>query len=456
MNPYNFSLLFLAFGGLLLGLLVFLKRRDYVGRIYFLFMLVVAIWGCSFSVVLSNNVTEGVALMAARIAHGNGVFIAVTWYHFVLVLVGKVRARKKLLIGLYVFSFLVLPFMPTDFFVPRVEPILGFSYYTRTGIILDIAMFLYCAQVILAFIELAIGINRCTVADDKTRLKGFFIATFVGFLGGSLTILPVYEIPLPQYCIFLTPFYPFVTAYFMVRHHLFDVDDVIEAFQREKLASLGLMAASINHEIRNPLYIVKELLKSQIEFEKEGIQKKDPIEVAQKALAQTDRALEVVRKLSYFTRPTAQTEVTDSASVPRAVETVIGFAAHELKEENIAIRNELESHVPHVKADQRQLEEIFFNLIINACHAMSQGGELHISANHKNGRLFVTISDTGVGMGAKQLKNIFKPFYTTKTKTGTGLGLYITKELVERNYGTIQVHSEEGQGTRFILAFRTL
>ena len=118
---------------------------------------------------------------------------------------------------------------------------------------------------------------------------------------------------------------------------------------------------------------------------------------------------------------------------------------------------ELQVNVPEglsVCVDRYAAEEIFLNLIINACHAMSQGGELVISAQADGPFVKILISDNGLGISANQLRNIFKPFNTTKA-SGTGLGLYVVKELTRRCKGTIRVVSEKGMGCTFTLLFPT-
>src|SRR3989338_4885206 len=99
------------------------------------------------------------------------------------------------------------------------------------------------------------------------------------------------------------PLYPFIAAYFMIRHRLFDVEQVAQAFQREKLATIGLLASSINHEIRNPLYAAKGLLDNYVEMTKEGLREKSPLEIAERTSAQITRALDVITKLNRFAKP---------------------------------------------------------------------------------------------------------------------------------------------------------
>jgi two-component system, NtrC family, sensor kinase len=102
--------------------------------------------------------------------------------------------------------------------------------------------------------------------------------------------------------------------------------------------------------------------------------------------------------------------------------------------------------------NRRQLEEVFFNLIINACHAMEkEGGMLKLNAYRPNKKVIVEIADTGVGIPKENKTRVFDPFYSTKGDQGSGLGLYITKQLIERNGGKISVKSKHGEGTKFTL-----
>ena len=108
-----------------------------------------------------------------------------------------------------------------------------------------------------------------------------------------------------------------------------------------------------------------------------------------------------------------------------------------------------------VMVNRRHMEEILFNLMINACHAMGEhGGEIRIKAEKVNGSISVDVEDNGPGISKENILRIFEPFYSTKCEKGSGLGLYITKQLVERNGGKITVKSKLGQGTTFRLEFK--
>ncbi len=481
MNPYNFALLFFSFCTFLISVMIWFKRRDQISRIYFAFSAFVTIWSTSWSVVISDNASYNVALLCSRLTHGSAGLIAVTWFHFALVFTDNLAKHKKLLIGFYIFSFVILCFIFTPWFVPEVVPAVGFKHYTRSGPLLDAYIIMFFAGVILGFVQLYNEIKR-SVGEKKLQLQGLFVATLIGFLGGTSILLPMYGIMLPQYNLFMVPVYPFVMAYFIMRHRLFDVEQIVQAFQREKLVTIGLLAASINHEIRNPLYAVKSLLETYIDDDESGRQRKTPNEISKKALAQVSRALDVITKLNRFAKPATDSIAQDSkASIQEALQNVLDLVSYEFELDKIHIKDNLSKDLPPIQADQRQIEEILFNLIVNACHAMKErqktkdyrpetqavltlnsklstknhgGSAAYFGGETQN--IVIEIQDTGTGIPLEQAKHLFEPFHTTKGDKGTGLGLYITKQLVERNGGKITVKTVEGHGTTFVLEFKAL
>lgn len=118
---------------------------------------------------------------------------------------------------------------------------------------------------------------------------------------------------------------------------------------------------------------------------------------------------------------------------------------------------QLQTDLPVIRADHGQLQQVFLNVINNAIDAIRNDGEIHITSRRENNKtVMVAISDTGPGMAPEILKNIFEPFFTTKgneEKNGTGLGLAITYGLVQKMGGEIEVSSEVGVGTTFIITF---
>jgi signal transduction histidine kinase len=315
----------------------------------------------------------------------------------------------------------------------------------------------YFIVVPLGFIQL-IKKMRGVSREEKSQLKGLFWAAFFGYLGGAATFLPIYGIPFPQEGMFLLPLYPFALAYFMIKQKLFDVEELAQAAHRDKLTAIGVLAASINHEIKNPLFIIKGLAESCLERQKEGIfpNKEKALESSndamKRSIEQADRAMDIIKRLSMFAKAGIEGEMKfEAISVAEVLEDILPLVRYELATHNIVLTREIPKNLPEVLADRRYLEEIFFNLIVNACQAIKESGkpgEIKIGAVSEQGKVRVTIQDNGSGIPEDKLKDVFRPFYTTKAE-GTGLGLYITQQLVEKIKGQIDVRSEVGQGTIF-------
>ncbi len=421
-------------------------------------------WGMLLSVVYNQDTSYDVALFFGRAGDMAAVFIPATWFHFVLVLVDK-KIKSRYLLVLYFSCIFIAIFSFTPWFIPKLKSASGLKYYMHPGPLYHLFTMMFFTIIPYGFVILWQKINRTKDKEERSQFFGLFIATLAGFVGGGLTFLPIYGLAknIPQYNLFLMPFYPFAMAYFMIRHKLFDVEQIAQSFQREKLATIGLISASINHEIRNPLYAVKSLLETYIGNEKEGLKNKTPLETSESALKQVGRALEVIQKLNRFAKPASETNASNSqASIQEAIKSVLDLVSYEFELDRIHIKNNLDPNLSPIQADQRQLEEILFNLIVNACHAMTgqelggerQGGILTLNSRLETQNIVIEIQDTGTGISPEQAKHLFEPFHTTKGDKGTGLGLYITKQLVERNGGKISVQSQEGKGTSFVLEFR--
>ena len=235
-----------------------------------------------------------------------------------------------------------------------------------------------------------------------------------------------------------------------------------QAAQREKMAVIGTLSAGINHEICNPLGIARGQCEMFLLNMADGVYKEtDRKEVISKAkiimdkvIHEVDRATVITKKLSSFARP-SKGEMTDDVSVEKEMEEVISLVKHDLSLENIEIKKDFKEDIPLISADRKQIQEIFFNIVRNAAQAIKTDGEILIKVRVVNSRVHVDIKDTGSGISKGNLARIFDPFFTTKEPgKGTGLGLFIVKQIVEKNNGRISVESELGQGTTFHLTFK--
>jgi signal transduction histidine kinase len=143
------------------------------------------------------------------------------------------------------------------------------------------------------------------------------------------------------------------------------------------------------------------------------------------------------------------------------IEQVLTYVEHKAHKQEIKITRELGSHLPLISVDPGKLEQVFLNLTLNAFHAMPDGGTLSIKASRvareMGDLLRLEFKDSGQGIAAKNIKKIFEPFFSTKGEgVGTGLGLFISRRIVESFQGSIEVVSKEKEGTTFIIEFPAL
>jgi signal transduction histidine kinase len=237
---------------------------------------------------------------------------------------------------------------------------------------------------------------------------------------------------------------------------------VAEAAQKEKLAVIGTLAAAINHEVCNPLNNVKVQSEGFLINLKRGIF--DPLsredlvqkfaELLQRTMAEVDRSAAITTRLSNFAKPVRE-PISESVDIRQVINDVTALLGHDFELNMIRIQQEIPASLPPIRADRKQIGEIFFNLMRNAAQAIQQNGMITVRARpNPNSRVLVEIQDTGCGMSPEHLGKLFTPFFTTKDEgRGTGLGLFVVQRLVERNGGTISVSSARGVGTTFTLEF---
>ena len=217
----------------------------------------------------------------------------------------------------------------------------------------------------------------------------------------------------------------------------------------DRLASVGEMATGIAHEIKNPLAGIS----SAISVLADDFSPDDPRrEVIDKVLEQISRLDKTATDLLYFGRPgTPEFSYVDLNAL---VNKTLFFVSQHPEARNIHRIKTLARDLPPVWVDEKQFQQVLFNIIINAIQAMKAGGSLTVRtstvAGGVNGFVQLQVIDTGVGIPADDLERIFTPFYTTKTQ-GTGLGLPICRQLIEQHGGTIRVESRCGEGTTFII-----
>ena len=222
----------------------------------------------------------------------------------------------------------------------------------------------------------------------------------------------------------------------------------------EKMASLGLLAAGVAHEVNTPLTGISSYTQMLLE-------RADPADPRTKLLEkiekQTFRAARIVNGLLTLSRPTAA-EAGERAPVDlnRVIGDVLSLLEHQLERGRIKIRRELSAGQVPIEGYEFKLQQVFLNLLLNARDAMPSGGWLTIATRIEGAEVVAEVSDTGSGIPPEHLARIYDPFFTTKASgRGTGLGLSITYGIVREHDGVIHCDSAPGQGTRFALRFKT-
>jgi hypothetical protein len=217
----------------------------------------------------------------------------------------------------------------------------------------------------------------------------------------------------------------------------------------DKMASIGLLAAGVAHEVNTPLTGISSYTQMLLE----RADPEDPrTKLLEKIERQTFRAAKIVNGLLTLARGGQAPNERAPVDVNLVIADVLSLLEHQLKAVNIQVRRDLATAPPVVFGMEHKLQQVLLNLFLNARDAMPKGGWLSVTTRAAGDSAVVEIGDTGAGIPAEHLSRIYDPFFTTKSLgQGTGLGLSITYGIVHEHDGTITCDSRPGEGTRFVL-----
>ncbi len=238
-----------------------------------------------------------------------------------------------------------------------------------------------------------------------------------------------------------------------------------QLIQAEKMDAIGRLASGVAHEVKNPL----EILLQGVNYLEEKIprEEKEMFEIVQMMKNNIKRADNIVRSLLEFSR--AGELSLKAEDINNVLERSLGLVCYKVNISHIEINRELSSGLPGILIDKNKIEQVFVNLLLNAIESMPDGGKLFLRSYQiqlngprpaagkrfadylglKNDAVVIEIEDTGCGISEENKKKLFEPFFTTKKpKEGTGLGLSVTKNIIELHKGIIDIESKAGKGSK--------
>ena len=449
------SLLFFGFGVLLISILISFRRWDRISKSWLGFSIAVSLYAFGYAYFSNNDVGQEGALFTARLGTTAAALIPVFWLNFVCAFLNLPPSRILWISG--PLSVLFAATGMTPLFIASVAPAGHYLYYPVPGPIYHAHAINFWSVVTYAFYLITRGYFREKDEENRQQIFSLGLATLSGFVAGGSQFSLIY---LRDRGIDLTGFlllYPPFVAYAMGKHRVFDLEKLADAFRREKLAAVGILAASVNHELKNPLFIIRGNLEIGLHrLNEETLDPKKMREAVsplmEKALTQIDRASDLMQRLSDFSKPELGFIRDEKVFIAETFEKVLELVNYQFKLNKIQLSQQIDPTLS-ILFNKRQFEEVLFNLILNACQAMPQGGELLLEAQKKNDSILIRIQDSGKGIASSDRNKVFDAFYSTKGKEGTGLGLYITKQLIERRGGKIWFETSS-KGTSFFIELK--
>ena len=218
----------------------------------------------------------------------------------------------------------------------------------------------------------------------------------------------------------------------------------------DQLANLGIVSASVAHEIKNGLVAVNTYIGMIIEKEKKiAGDDEDALAMAELVARELKRIDGLATQMLRLSSPKPSTLTT--VRVHDVLDHALRLLEHQFSSRLIAVKKNYGAGSDLVRADESQLQQAFMNLLLNAAEAMGNHGELWLATESTaDARLKIFVRDTGPGIAPENIPRLFEPFFTTK-KNGTGLGLAICRRVFEEHLGSIKVKSEPGRGCAFII-----
>ncbi len=228
-----------------------------------------------------------------------------------------------------------------------------------------------------------------------------------------------------------------------------------QLIQAEKMETVGRLAAGVAHEVKNPLSIITLGVQYLLRAPQSPSEKEAAAVVLEDIHHAIKRADTVVKGLMDFSA-SQQLNIREESLAP-IIEQSLRLVRHPMSLSNIQVLQEIPEGLPPLRLDKNKIEQAFVNLFMNSIYAMPQGGTLLVRAHRERGWVIAEVEDTGTGIPPEKVSKVFDPFFTTKpTGQGTGLGLTVTRHILELHKGELQIQNRDGGGVVAVLRFKIL
>lgn len=214
-----------------------------------------------------------------------------------------------------------------------------------------------------------------------------------------------------------------------------------QLLQSSKLAALGQLSAGIAHELRNPLTSIKILIHSILNRINKNKVIEEDVSVIESEIERMDS---IIKQFLDFSRPGFL--CISKVDVNKVLKDTLNLISYELKEQKISVAKLFDDNISEINADGERLKQVFLNIVLNSIQACPFGGKLTVKTECSKGHMLISIKDTGKGIPDNIKERLFEPFFTTREE-GIGLGLSITKRIIDNHKGSIRIDSDVGKGT---------
>jgi PAS domain S-box-containing protein len=220
-----------------------------------------------------------------------------------------------------------------------------------------------------------------------------------------------------------------------------DITRQKEIEKSERLTQLGKLVSHVAHEVNNPLMVISGRAQLSLMEDIKNDEVKRNLGII---FQQSQRAKDIIERLLKFSRPSKG--LIKQVDINKSIEEVVALVEHQFKLENVNIIRSYAQSLPPVFVEEKQIQEVFMNLLNNAKEAITEEGTIEITTSEENDFLRIDFKDSGIGISAENLERILEPFFTTKKK-GTGLGLSVCFSIIKAHNGELKFKSSPGQGT---------